>query len=358
MATSYGLLTSYDSDRSYVSSVGKDVVYDEITKVLERHNKLQAEMLSVFVERRTADYAFRYKAPIGGEMQTMGRQAPAGAVKATGYWDVGLPLTQIGDRLATDRVDAGYLTAGALEAQLRSIMDRDTNSVRRDIMAALLYDKARIFSDPIWGNVTVRPLASDDDAVVYPPVIGAQVGATDDHYLTAATLNVAAMTAAYNDLIEHFGQMQSGDNVICFAGPTDVATIAGLDGYTSDVDRFLVAGDDTASLSAIPNAPGITVGRWNSVWVNEWRWMPDDYVLFIHLDFPKPLYMREDPSDTGLGTGLQLVSTDTEHPITNAHYEHRYGFGVANRLNGVVLNITAGDYTVPSYADFFRYASA
>lgn len=288
----------------------------------------------------------------------MGRQAPAGAVKAYGYWDIGLPLTQIGDRLSEDRVDSGYMTVGGFKAQLQSIMSRNNAAVRRDLLTAIFYNLARVASDPVFGNITVQPLASGD-AVIYPPVINAAAGAIDDHYLAAATLNAAAMTAAYLELVEHFGQDQSGDNVICFGSPASVATIAALAGYTADVDRFLVPGDNTTSLASIPLAPGITTGRWNSVWVNEWSYIPDNYLLFIHLDQPKPLYMREDPSETGLGTGLQLVNKDIEHPITNLHFEHRYGFGVANRLNGVVLNITAEqDYVIPTAFNSFRYCSA
>ena len=358
MATSFGLLNSFDNDYQYVNTVGTGVVYDAIVKILADYNAEQAEMLRVFVGRRTANHQERFYAPIGGEMQTMGRQAEAGAVKRSGSWDVAYPLTQIGDQLAGDRVDTGYMTAGQLEAHLMSIMTRDANSVRRDMLAAIFYNQARAFLDFEWGNLAIQPLANGD-ATIYPQVIGAVAGAVDNHYLTAAALNAAAMNAAYGDLIEHFGQKQSGDNVICFANSANIATIAALAGYTADIDRYLGPVSVAISgLRTIPYAPGITVGRWNSVWVNSWDWIPANYMVFIHLDYPGPLSMREDPAGTGLGTGLQLVSTDEEHPIWKKHFEHRYGFGVTDRLNGVVLQITAGAYAVPAIYNFFRYCAA
>ena len=357
MATSYGMLTSFDNDHAYVSTAGQGVVLDAINDVLAQYNAEQAEMMRVFVGRRTSNHQERFYAPIGGEMQTMGRQAEAAAVKRTGSWDVAYPLTQVGAQLAGDRVDSGYMTAGQLESQVMSVLTQDANSVRRDMLAAIFHDTARVFLDFEWGNLTVQPLANGD-ATVYPQVIGAVAGAVDNHYTTAAVLNAAAMTAAYNELIEHFGQRQSGDNVICFANSADIATIAALDGWTADIDRYLNPSVAVTGLAVIPTAPGVTVGRWNSVWVNSWNWIPANYLVFVHLDYPGPLSMREDPASTGLGTGLQLVSTDEEHPIWKWHYEHRYGFGVTNRLNGVVLEITAGAYAVPAYYNMFRYCSA
>jgi hypothetical protein len=72
-------------------------------------------------------------------------------------------------------------------------------------------------------------------------------------------------------------------------------------------------------------------------------------MLGLHLDAPKPLLVREDPAETNLGTGLQLVSQDEDTPFVASHYRHRFGMGVGNRLNGAVMELgTGGSYTVPS----------
>lgn len=360
MATTYGMLTMFDSDYAFVNTAGQDVVYEMINTLLERHNEVVRQSMKVFVEKETPNYKERYYSPIGGEMQTLGRQAPPASVKRTGYWDVGFPLYGIGDRLAGDRVDMGYLTAGQLEAQIKGILDRDRNAVRRDLLSAIFIDAARVFADPVWGNVTVQPLANDD-AVVYPPVIGAAAGATDNHYLQAA-FSAVNLTAAQDDLMEHFGWDQGGENAICFCHPTEGALIAALGGFIPYPDRFASPISDAATWTqvGVPDAPGVTIGRYQGMWINEWQWMPEHYTILTHLDSPAPLYVRKDPADTGLGSGLKLVSTDEEYPIKNSFYEHRYGFGASNRLNGVVWYVVggAGGYTPPALFNFLRYASS
>jgi hypothetical protein len=72
-------------------------------------------------------------------------------------------------------------------------------------------------------------------------------------------------------------------------------------------------------------------------------------MLGIHLDAPAPLKKRVDPTAVGLGRGLQLVSEDTDHPFVGSHWSHRFGFGVANRLSAVVMELgTGGTYTIPT----------
>lgn len=360
MATTYGMLTAFDSDYAFVNTVGQDVVYEMINELLARHNEVLRQSIKVFVEKETPSYRERYYAPMGGQMQTLGRQAAPAARKRTGHWDVGFPLIGIGDRLAGDRVDMGYLTAGQLEAQIKSIIDGDRESVRTDLLTAIFVDNARVFADPIWGNVTVEPLANGD-AVVYPPVIGAAAGAVDNHYLQAA-FSAANLTAAQNELMEHFGWDQGGENAIVFCHPTEGALIAALAGFIPYPDRFAspISVGATWTQPTVPDAPGITIGRMGGFWINVWQHMPVHYMILTDLDAPAPLYVRKDPAETGLGSGLQLVSTDEEYPIKNSFYEHRYGFGASNRLNGVVWLVAAGagGYTPPALFNFFRYASS
>jgi hypothetical protein len=72
-------------------------------------------------------------------------------------------------------------------------------------------------------------------------------------------------------------------------------------------------------------------------------------MLAVHLEAPAPVIKRVDPAATGLGRGLQLVAEDESFPFTASFWRHRFGFGVGNRLNGVVMELgTGGTYTVPA----------
>jgi hypothetical protein len=67
------------------------------------------------------------------------------------------------------------------------------------------------------------------------------------------------------------------------------------------------------------------------------------------MNAPAPLLERIDPPDTRLSPGLQLVAKEADHPFTSSYYSSRFGYGVGNRLNGVVLELgTGGTYTIPA----------
>ena len=44
-----------------------------------------------------------------------------------------------------------------------------------------------------------------------------------------------------------------------------------------------------------------------------------------------------------------MVAQEKKHPIERLTWRHRFGFGVRNRLNGVVMELgTGGTYTIPT----------
>jgi len=85
------------------------------------------------------------------------------------------------------------------------------------------------------------------------------------------------------------------------------------------------------------------------VWVAEWRWLPTNYMIFMQLQEEQPLMERIDVEDTGLPTGLTLVANDEVYPLAKSTWRWRFGLGVQNRLNGVVMEVASGGtYTIPS----------
>jgi hypothetical protein len=100
----------------------------------------------------------------------------------------------------------------------------------------------------------------------------------------------------------------------------------------------------------LPSVPGKVIGRHTKgAWLVEWRFIPANYMVAVHAEEAKPLLMRVDPADTGLGTGLQLVANDADFPFVSSFWRHRFGVGVGNRLNGAVMELgTGGTYSVPS----------
>lgn len=353
----YGALNIEEAaaDRTYVQTVGQRVVYDAVQQVINQHNAdLQAAM-GVFIESTTSDFKRRYKLPGSGYMQRRGGSAKSAAVKAGGSWDVAFPLEDFGDQFAQNDIALAYMTVAELNRHLQTITAQDINTVRLEMLKSLFNNTQWSFVDPIQGTLTVEPLANGD-AVVYPPVLGSDSEATETHYLESgyAESGISDTNNPFvtikDELEEHFGSPAGGSNVVVFVNNSATAKVEALTEFDPVNDRFTLPGANTDTLTGLPaNLPGKLLGRCNGVWVAEWRWIPANYAFGIHLDAPKPLIQRVDPEDTNLGTGLQMVARDPDYPFEGMHYRHRFGFGVGNRLNGVVLEFgTGGSYTVPS----------
>ncbi len=357
MSGIFGLLGLQDTDRSYVSTIGQRVVYDAVQKLLADYNAELNAATGMFIERRTSDHKFRYKLPGGGRLQRRGGQAPSGAVKAYGQWDVAFPLEDFGAQLAGDDVGLAYMTLQELNRHLDTIFIQDLNTLRYEIIRALVNNTQRTFVDPVWGSLLVEGLANGD-AVTYPPVLGSESEATEDHYLGSAYLASAIsdtndpIATIIAELEEHFGTPTGGSNIAVLINHAQTAKVQALSKFEEVPDRFLRMGDNQNVPVGLPaNMPGKVLGRHtDGAWLVEWRAFPASYMLGIHLDAPAPLIMREDPEETGLGTGLQLVAEDEQYPLKGSHYRHRFGLGAGNRLSAVVMDLSNADsdYDIPT----------
>lgn len=356
MSGIYGMLGVNDHERVFLNTLGQSVVYYAITEYLAQHEAELAAMTALFVETTTEDFKERYLLPGGGRMQQMSGQARTANVKRTGRWDVGYPLYDYGDSVGMDRIGYAYATAQDLAAQMTTVTTRNINTIRFEILRALLNNTQETITDEIRGNINVEPLANGD-AVKYPPVLGAEDDATENHYIETnyATASISdtndPVVTAVDELTEHFGDPTGNTDVIVLAGRAVARKLKALVEFVDVQDKQVQPGQDTATAFGIPVAiPGKILGRHNAgAWISEWQWVPANYLIAIHADSPAPLKRRVHPSYTGLPQSLTLVKESDLYPIEQSHYENHYGFGVGNRLNGVVIEMgTGGSYSVPS----------
>jgi hypothetical protein len=360
MSTIYGAIgiDEYQADQVYLQTIGYELIYEATQAWTAQYNADLDAALAIFVDRTTDQHSFRYKLPATGRLQRRGGQARSAAAKAAGKWDVAFPLEDFGDVVAGDDIALAYMTAAEYQRHLDGVQNRNTGTVRFELLKALLNNTARTFTDETLNSptLTIQPLANGD-SVVYPPVLGSESEATEDHYIETgyAAASISDTNNPYvtgrDELEEHFGATQGGSNIVSFINNAQTAKTEALSDFSEVPDRFVQVGADTDYAISLPaGLPGERiVGRTNGVWVVEWRWIPANYMLFLHLDAPKPLIKRIDPSATGLGQGLQLVASSMDNPIESAFWRHRFGFGVGNRLNGVVLELgTGGTYTIPT----------
>lgn len=355
MSGIFGALNLSDTDRSYINTIGQGVVYDAAKSLLDQYNASLNAAMSALVERQTSDFKLRYKLPGGGRLQRRGGRAESGAVKATGKWDIALPLEDFGNQLAGDDVAIAYMTIDEFDRHLDTVFIQDRNTVRQEILKAIFNNTERTFVDEINGSLLVEPLANGD-AVLFPPVSGSESEATDDHYLesgyaaSSITDTNNPVATIVDELEEHFGGgTQGGSALVVFINKAQRAKIEALTGFSKIEQRFVTLDSQDIADRGVPNVPGKIIGYVSGAWISVWDWIPANYMVGIHLEAPAPLLMRVDPTETGLDQGLVLVAEDLEYPFRKSHYRHRFGVGVGNRLNGVVMELgTGGTYSIPS----------
>lgn len=356
MANLFGKLGLADTDRVFTSTVGQRAIYGVATEYVARVNAEVEAALSVFVDETTSDFKFRYKLPGGGTLSRRGRDGTYGAAKVTGQWDVAFPLEDFGREIAGDDVSMAYMTAADLTRHLQTVTAQYVNTVRFEMLKALFSNLQRTFPDPLHGDLLVEPLANGD-ATVYPPVIGVEAEATEDHYLEAGYL-AAAISNVNNpypvmrdDLAHHNRLRGDGYNMVAFIHGDEQPETEDLTSFTEVSDRFIQEGVQTARVLGLPaGLPGVVIGRTDDIWVVRWDWIPTGYMLTVDLDQPAPLVRRVDPEDTALWRGgIALVARDEEFPFESSTWRIRFGLGVGNRLNGVVMELAAGGgYTIPA----------
>ena len=354
MSGIFGHLNISDTDRVFSSTVGQQVIYTAVQDYIARVNADMAAAMSVFVERTTSDFKLRYKLPGGGHLQRRGPDGRYGAVKAYGSWDCSLPLEDFGAQIASNDVDRAYMTVAELDRHVTTIANQGVNTKRFELLKALLDNGADTFIDPLHDSLTIYPLANGD-SVVYPPVIGSETDAIEDHYLESgyAASAISDSNNPYETIRLDLAHHNAGANVAVFVHTDQMPKTEDLADYDSVQDPNVRPGQDTDIPTNIPtNLPGVVRGRTNHVWVVEWAYLPTGYMVGVDLNAPKPLMIRIDPADTGLGEGLQLVATDEQYPFTGSFWRDRFGMGCGNRLNGVVMELgVGGTYTVPPAYD-------
>jgi hypothetical protein len=359
MSDIYGILNlnTTDNEREFINTIGQSVVFDAANEFLRRWSMGLQEAISVFVEGITPEHKERYILPGGGRLQRIGPQGPSAATKRTGRWDVAYPLEGFGASLAWSRVSLAYMTMQEFDAHLDTITLQATATVRYEMLKALLNNTQDTFVDPLKGSLSIEPLANGD-AVTYPPVLGSESEATENHYLESgyAASAISDDNNPYeticDELTEHFGETEGGENIIVWINGEQEQKTRDLTDFYSVPARFVDEGANISSARPPAPGPGTTVGVVGGAAgciVKKWAWIPENYMVAVHMDARPPLKQRRDPDDVDLPTGLTLVATDEQYPLQNSSYELRFGFGCGNRLNGVVMELgSGGSYDIPS----------
>jgi hypothetical protein len=229
MTNWYGMLGIGDSDRVFQATEGQQVVYTAATAYLAQINAQLMAQMQLLVSDTTETYKQRYRLPGGGRLQRRGVNSQPGATRASGYWDVAYPLDDFADQKAWNDVDRGYMTMAEFDIQLQDTILKNVGTVRYEMLKAIFNNTARTFSDRLWGDLTIQPLANGD-AVLYPPIAGSETEAIETLYYgsnyTAANISDTnnPITGIVTKLEDHFGENQGGERIVVFVTLTGSLT--------------------------------------------------------------------------------------------------------------------------------------
>ena len=153
-----------------------------------------------------------------------------------GFAFVALPLEDFGAQLSGNDVDMAYMSVAELDRHLNTVVAQNVNTLRFEMLKALLNNTQDTFVDPLHGSLSIEPLANGD-TVVYPPVLGSESEATDDHYLES-NYAASAISDANNPFItirdeieEHFGVDQGGSNIVVFINQAQTTAVEDLSDF-------------------------------------------------------------------------------------------------------------------------------
>lgn len=350
-----GILGIDDSERTFVEGVGQQSVWEATQQYVQMVNEDLARITNLFIEKTTEDHKFRYYLPADGELQRVSKRGVPAERKVTGSWDVALPLEGFGDAVAWQRRDIAYMTLRDYQRAVEGVVLRAQNTLRKEILRALLDNVGYTFPDELRGDLSVVPLANGD-SVKYPPKAGETTAATATHYIE--TNYATASITDTNNPIKTISRALRGRFVSNGAQRRRVILVAsGAQDYIEALTDFepvddpnIKKGVNSDQVLNVPvSIPGEVIGYCNEAYVSVWEWMPANYMIGIDLLAEKPLQMRVDPGYTNLPRGLALVSESDQFPITKSNWEWWMGLGVVNRLNGYVAELgTGGTYSVPS----------
>lgn len=279
------------------------------------------------------------------------------------WWDIGARFTwEFLAESETQQVDALN----------NIILEADNRNQFVNVFKQILNNTTRV-ANINNANYNVFPLYNGDSTV--PPRYKQTVhSSAHQHFLTsgAGTVDPGDLTGTgsmYAHLSHHGYSWQEGSALILLVNSAQMTTIrgfrVGVGGaeydfiQSSAVPGWAMTAADVAALNERPGnvAPpgsynGLTIqGRYGPWLIVEDDLIPAGYMVGFasggNYSAQNMVGIREH-AKSGL-RGLRLVKgTDPDYPIINSYYQRGFGTGIRQRGAGVVMQVTAGGYTIPT----------
>lgn len=350
----YGLWQTKDLDPlTPASQVDRDMLIAAVEETVVSHNQEINAMLNLFCEE-TTEYQQQYRGGYTNFLQPGDEDQRPRPVKGKTTYTVAYALKQGMTAYGSNFVANQKMTIADFDAAVGQQLIGDVNWMRRHMLAALFTNTSNgwTFVDPIQGNLTVQGMANGD-ATTYAFANSEQL-ATDTHYARQAD----PIDAAHNPLPTIQSELEEHpDNagpLISFVSTNQSSSVQALTDFV-EVPTAQIANpaetDDrlTAALGVTLPRTARVIGTYKNLWIVEWGAIPNDYILTIAANGPRPLKRRQDP-ETGLQGFVNIGERMERFPYFRNEWIRRSGFGGWNRVGAYVQQVTTGSttYAIPS----------
>lgn len=329
-----------------VTTLNATVLSTAVDQALAEHNRQLTALLGLFAQR-TTDYQLNYKSTGVRSLQPLDEYGRALPTKTGSRYTIGFPIQMGGDAFGQTYLARAKMTVQEVNDELAAMMVADKRWLRDRILAALFTNVDWTFLDPLYGSLTIKPLANGD-TVTYNVVNGSDTGTTDTHFLAQAAAIADATNpypTIYSELNEH--PENAGGPVIALIATSLVATTEALATFYGATDPDLSPGTGPTLTGTLGTpTPGTVLGKADNVWIVEWPVLPAGYIVAVSGGGAKPLALREH-AEAEL-QGFKRVAERNDHPWYESQYLRMAGFGAYNRVGAVIQRIGNGTYAIPT----------
>lgn len=354
--TAYGFISLEDLATQRVVDLTYEQLSTAITLSLSEHTRQINELISQLVQPTEA-YKLRYLLPSGGSLQPLDAKGNPIPVKPSGSYDVAFPIKGAGTAWGDDRISRAMMTVQDADRYTIDMLERDIDWLKRHILAAIFTNTTYTYTDELYGDLTIQPLANGD-AVIY--VVNGGTASTDNHFYAQAA-NIADATNPFGTFYAELDEHPSNTGpYIAYIASNLVSQVESLTALVPVRDpsieynlaqRVLVQAVDVDNTRRVM-PPEIVhfgdrlIGKVNGVYVVEWSALPTGYG-FVHASGVNDvLGMREYPAPElkGLFPEFNNVNGNLRE-IRGIRFA---GFGALNRVGALAFRIGNGTYAIPS----------
>lgn len=320
--------------------LGLDVIQRSFAADLAVHNRITANMMSVFAVN-TADRRRRYG--VSGELEFLKADefTRSHTQRVVTGSEVEFPMDGFQAAIGWTAMFFKNKSVADMAATQVAAKVGHTKSIRRELQRAIYGATNYSVFDYRVDNIQldVKRFVNADGAPIPMGPFGATFNAsTHTHYLWNNGITNTAAHALVDTVAEHYedGALQ------VFINSADEAAWSALTDFKGYIDSRLRPSDNIT----IP-IPRLDARRTNDraiglfgpaeVWVKPWA--ISDYSVCLDVGGPKPLVVR---TRDGGGPQLQTVGTNVLFPLQADYMETEFGMGVWTRTNGAVLYHAAG----------------